>query len=153
MVAKVHSRLVRRGHCRQMFGKVKSKKSQVPPTPTQETLVPSRLRELCGPNDEMYSALARLLLLDPDRIVSPMDSILMEAQESESKGNSLKAEVGYRVAGSLSLWKADSDGVRKYFTKASTIAGPSHSEYAFLAQRAEEAVSLAKRFYETPTTL
>ena len=136
-----------------MFGKGKTKKGQVSQSPTRETPAPSRLRELCGPNDEMYSALARLLLLDPDRVVSPMDSILMEAQENESKGNSLKAEVGYRVAGSLSLWKADSDGVRKYFAKASTIAGPGHSEYAFLAQRAEEAVTIAKRFYETPNTL
>jgi hypothetical protein len=134
-----------------MSGKGKNKNPDSQQSSPQENPAPSRLRELCGPNDEMYSALSRLLLLDPIKIVSPLDSILTEAQDNESKGNKLKAEVGYRVAGGLSLWKADTDGVRRYFTKASTFDGPSRSVYTFLAQRADEAVGIAKRFYEIPT--
>jgi hypothetical protein len=136
-----------------MFGKGKKKPPDTPPSASPEISGPSRLRELCGPNDEMYSALSRLLLLDPSKIFSPMDSILAEAQDNESKGNKLKAEVGYRVAGSLSLWKGDTDGVRKYFAKASTLASAGHSEYSFLGQRADEAIGIARRFYETPTSL
>ena len=136
-----------------MFGKGKKKLPDSPQFASPETSGPSRLRELCGQNDEMYSALSRLLLLDPNKIVSPLGSFLTEAQDNESKGKKLKAEVGYRVAGSLSLWKGDADGVRKYFAKASTLASGSHSEYTFLSQRADEAIGIARRFYETPTTL
>ncbi len=136
-----------------MFGKGKKKLADASEPASQEISGPSRLRELCGPNNEMYSALSRLLLLDPNKIVSPLDRILAEAQDHESKGNRLKAEVGYRVAGSLSLWKGDNDGVRKYFAKASTLASAGHSEYTFLSQRADEAIGIARSFYETPTTL
>ncbi len=97
----------------------------------------------------MYAALSRLLFLDPKKIVPPMDTILTEAQDYESKGNRLKAEVGYRVAGGLSLWKGDADGVRKYFTKASMFAGEARPEYMTLTKRGDEAVGIARKYYET----
>ena len=111
-----------------------------------------RLRELCGQNEEMYAALSRLLFLDPKKIVSSLETILTEAQDSEMKGNRLKAEVGYRVAGSLSLWKGDPEGVRKYFTKASMFGGEARPEYRALTKRSDEAVAIARKFYEAPET-
>src|SRR5262245_63258164 len=101
-----------------MFGREKKKAAAPQPT-TPVVTVGGRLRDLCGPDEELYTALSRLLLLDPKKIVAPIETVLSEAQDYEMKGNRLKAEVGYRVAGSMSLWKGDAEGVRKYFTKAS----------------------------------
>lgn len=134
-----------------MFGKGRKKPEDPPEANAPEALAPSRLKELCGPNFEMYTAMSRLLLLDPGKITSPLDNVLLEAQDYESKGNKLKAEVQYRIAGGLSLWKGDSDGVRRYFTKASTLTGTAHPEYTLIAQRADEAVSIARKFYEVPS--
>ncbi len=130
-----------------MFGKGKKKANEAESNSVVVT-VSSRLRELCGPDEEMYTALSRLMFLDPKKIVSPMENVLTEAQDYEIKGNNLKAEVGYRIAGSMSLWKGDIEGVRKYFTKASTFAGEARPEYRTLAKRAEDAVSIARKYYE-----
>jgi hypothetical protein len=130
-----------------MFGKGK-KKSLDPQAATLVVSVSSRLRELCGPDEEMYSALSRLMFLDPKKIVSPFETVLSEAQDNETKGNTLRAEVGYRIAGSMSLWTGDAEGVRKYFTKASTFAGEARPEYRTVAKRADDAVSIARKYYE-----
>ena len=135
-----------------IFGKGK-KKSVDPQTTTMVVSVSSRLRELCGPDEEMYSALSRLMFLDPKKIVSPLQTVLTEAQESETKGNGLRAEVGYRIAGSMSLWTGDAEGVRKYFTKASTFAGEARPEYRTLAKRADDAVTIARKYYEASETI
>jgi hypothetical protein len=110
--------------------------------------VSSRLRELCSGDEDMYTALSRLLFLDPKKIVSPLQTVVSDATESEAKGNRLKAEVGYRIAGSISLWKGDADGVAKYFAKASTFAGDDRPEYKTLAKRPDNAVGIARRYYE-----
>jgi len=100
----------------------------------------------------MYTALSRLLFLDPKKIVSPIETVLSEAQDYEMRGNRLKAEVGYRVAGSMSLWKGDVEGVRKYFTKASVFAGEARPEYRAITKRSDEAVAIARKYYEVPET-
>ena len=130
-----------------MFGRGgKKKAAEIQPMPV--VTVSSRLRELCGGDEDMYTALSRLMFLDPRKIVSPLESVLSEAMESESKGNNLRAEVGYRIAGSISLWKGDAEGVRKYFTKASMFAGDSRPEYKTLARKADDAVGVARKYYE-----
>ncbi len=80
-----------------MFGRDKKKPvdSHQPSGPV--VVMGGRLRELTGPDEEMYTALSRLLFLDPRKIVSPLETILTEAQDYEVKGNKLKAEVGYRI--------------------------------------------------------
>ncbi len=132
-----------------MFGREKKKPSETP-SGMVVVSVSSRLRELCGGDEEMYSTLSRLMFLDPRKIVSPLQSVLSEAEDSESKGNNIKAEVGYRIAGSMSLWKGDSEGVRKYFMKASTFAGEHRPEYRIVAKRADEAVNITRKYYEAP---
>src|SRR5436309_6936649 len=134
-----------------MFGR--EKKKMAPPQPYGPVVtVGGRLRELCGSDEEMYTALSRLLFLDPKKIVSPIETVLSEAQDYEMRGNRLKAEVGYRVAGSMSLWKGDVEGVRKYFTKASVFAGEARPEYRAIAKRSDEAVAIARKYYEIPET-
>ena len=107
----------------------------------------ARLLELCGGNTELYQSLGRLMILDPKKINLPLGSFLTEAQEFETQGNKLRAEVAYRVAGALSLYQGDVDGVRKYFTKASAIGGSSRTEYQTLMSHLEDAVEVAKKYY------
>jgi len=135
-----------------MFGRDKKKNAAPPPTAPVVT-VGSRLRDLCGSDEELYTALSRLLLLDPKKIVSPIETVLSEAQEYEMKGNRLRAEVSYRVAGSMALWKGDAEGVRKYFTKASAFAGEARPEYQAITKRSDDAVSIATKYYEAPETV
>src|SRR5881296_2768300 len=147
MVAELSYRAHSRGCDALIFGKGKK------PEDLRNTAVvvttSSRLRDLSGGDEELYSALSRLMFLDPKKIVSSLERVLVEAQESESKGNNLRAEVGYRIAASMSLWKGDTEGVRKYFTKASTFAGEARPEYRTLAKRADAAVAIARKYYET----
>ncbi len=131
-----------------MFGRSSKKKTADPQVTMTVVTISSRLRELCSGDEDMYSALSRLMFLDPRKIVSPLESVLSEAQEYESKGNNVRAEVGYRIAGGISLWKGDAEGVRKYFTKASMFSGEARPEYKTLAKRADDAVSIARKYYE-----
>src|SRR2546425_12531749 len=128
------------------FGKAKQK--DPPLEATAETLATNRLRELCGGDDDLFSAMSRLMFLDPKKILIPLDRVLSEAQDYEAQGNKLRAEVGYRIAGGISLYKGDLDGVKKYFEKAASFAGDSHPEYQAILKRSDEAVSIARKYYD-----
>ncbi len=91
--------------------------------------------------------------MDPKKIHTPIGNFLDEARDFETKGNSLRAEVAYRIAGGVSLYKGDVDSVRTYFSKAASFSGDSRPEYRVVAKRADEAVSIAKKFYETSEPL
>jgi hypothetical protein len=75
------------------------------------------------------------MFLDPKKITVPLDAVLKEAQDYEAQGNKLRAEVGYRIAGGISLYKGDVEGVNKYFAKAASFAGDSHPEYQIILKR------------------
>jgi len=107
-----------------------------------------RLRELCGGDAELYGALSHLLFLDPKKIMTPLDRVLSEAQENEARGNKLRAEVAYRIAGGISLYRGDLDGVSKYFSKAASFSGDSHPEYKAILKKSTEAVAVARKYYE-----
>lgn len=128
------------------FGKPKQKNSPV--ETTTDSVVANRLKELCGGDSDLYGVMSRLMFLDPKKITSPLDRVLTEAQEFEAQGNRLRAEVSYRVAGGISLYRGDLDGVRKYFEKAASYAGDSHPEYQILLKRSDEAVNVARKFYD-----
>jgi hypothetical protein len=93
------------------------------------------------------------MFLDPKKIMAPLDRVLTEAQEYEAQGNKLRAEVGYRIAGGISLYRGDLDGVKKYFEKAASFAGDSHPEYQTILKRSDEAVNIARKFYEEFSSL
>jgi hypothetical protein len=128
------------------FGKAKQKDSS--PGATPETLLTARLRDLCGGDVDLFNAMSRLMFLEPKKIMIPLDTVLSEAQEFEGKGNKMRAEVGYRIAGGISLYRGDLDGVNKYFSKAASFANESHSEYQTILKRSSEAVAVARKYYE-----
>lgn len=131
-----------------LFGRSKKTKEDVPAAPV-EASSSSQLKELCGSDNELYVALSHLLLLDPKKIQTPLGNFVDEARDFEVKGNPLRAEVAYRIAGGVSLYKGDVEGVRTYFSKAASASGDSRPEYRVMAKRADEAVSVARKFYES----
>lgn len=108
----------------------------------------SRLQELSGRDEELYRALSHLMFLDPNKIKSPIENVLGEAKDFEIKGNGLRAELNYRIAGGISLYRGDVEGVRKYFSKAASLAGDARPEYGTMAKRADEAITIARKYYE-----
>jgi len=130
------------------LGLGKSKHKDLSSGATPEVLVANRLRELCGGDGDLFSAMSRLMFLDPKKITTPLDRVLGEAQTYEAQGNKLKAEVEYRIAGGISLFRSDLDGVNKYFSKAASLAGDSHPEYQVMLKRGSEAVAVARKYYE-----
>ena len=115
--------------------------------------VTSRLQELCGGDEELYRALSNLMFLDPGKIFLPLENVINEARDYEMKGNSVRAEVGYRIAGGVSLYKGDTDGVRTYFGKAASLSNNARPEYTTLAKRADEAVTVARKYYENSDSI
>ncbi len=128
------------------FGRAKHKDPS--PGATAETLITNRLRELCGGDNDLFSTMSRLMFLDPKKIMIPLERVLSETQDYEAQGNKLRAEVGYRIAGGISLYKGDLDGVNKYFSKAASFASDSHPEYQIILKRSSEAVAVARKYYE-----
>jgi hypothetical protein len=128
------------------FGK--TNKKDAAPGANPESPASNKLRELSGGDSDLYGALSRLMFLDPKKITVPLDAVLKEAQDYEAQGNKLRAEVGYRIAGGISLYKGDVEGVNKYFAKAASFAGDSHPEYQIILKRSSEAVAVARKYYE-----
>jgi hypothetical protein len=133
-----------------LFGKKKNQPSPAEnPTENQEPIVLSKLQEITAGDDEMYRSLSRLLFLDPKKIFTSLEDAVSQATTFDSTGNRTRAEVWYRIAGGIALYRGDQDGVRKFFEKASSIAGDRRPEYKTIASRSQDAVNLARKFYES----
>lgn len=136
-----------------MIGLLGKKKNQTPdsgsPTENQEPMVLSKLQEITANDTEMYQTLYRLLFLDPKKITTSLEDAVSQASTFESSGNKTRAEVWYRIAGGISLYRGDAEGVRKFFEKASSIAGDRRPEYKTIANRSQDAVNVARKFYES----
>ncbi len=127
------------------FGKSKQKEQSEAAQP--ESIASKRLRALCGDDADLYRTMSRLMFLDPKKILSPLDKTLKEAEDYEAQGNKLRAEVSYRIAGGISLYRGDLAGVNKYFSKAASLAGDSHPEYQIILKRSSEAIAIAGKYY------
>lgn len=88
------------------------------------------------------------MFLDPKKITTSIDHVVSEAQGFEKQGDKLRAEVGYRIAGGIALSRGDQNGLKTYFEKASSLAGESKPEYQVLLKRSDQAVNVARKFYE-----
>jgi hypothetical protein len=133
-----------------VFGKKKNQSSpEGNPSENQEPMVLSKLQEITGDDAEMYRSLSRLLFLDPKKITTSLEDAVSQASTFDSTGNRTRAEVWYRIAGGIALYRGDSESVKKFFEKASSIAGDSRPEYKTIASRSQDAVNLARKFYES----
>lgn len=133
-----------------LFGKKKDQPSHADNLQeSQEPIVLSKLQEITAGDDEMYRSLSRLLFLDPKKITTSLEDAVSQASAFDSAGNRTRAEVWYRIAGGIALYRGDQDSVKKFFEKASSIAGDRRPEYKTIASRSQDAVNLARKFYES----
>ena len=135
-----------------MLGLFGRKKNQSSPAGNQlgtQEPVFSKLQEIAGTDTEMYQSLSRLLFLDPKKITTPLEDAVSQASTFDATGNKTRAEVWYRIAGGIALYRGDAESVRKFFEKASSIAANSRPEYKTIASRSQDAVNLARKFYES----
>ncbi len=128
------------------LGKPKQKNPAV--ETSSESVLSTRLKDLCGGDTDLYGAMSRLMFLDPKKINTTLEKVVSDAQSFEAQGNKLRAEVGYRIAGGISLSRGDLSGVKTYFEKASGFAGESHPEYQIILKRSNDAMNIAKKFYD-----
>ena len=140
--------MARKGHGQLTFGLFGKKKSQTQETMNPEPAVLSRLQELTGIDLEMYQSMSRLLFMDPKKITTSSEEAVSQAASFEATGDKIRAEIWYRIAGGIALYKGDAEAVRKFFEKATSISGVSKPEYKTVASRAQEAVSIAQKYYE-----
>jgi len=113
----------------------------------------SLLEELCRGDNELYSALSKTLLLDPEmtKRTGEMDARVEQAQEYEKNKDYLKARIAYQVAGELALFEGKVAQAQKLFKKAAEIdpAYINRSIFEFLAKKenAEKAIAVAQEYY------
>lgn len=115
---------------------------------SSESVAANRLKELCAGDADLYGAMSRLMFLDPKKITTTIDQVVSDGQGFEKQGDKLRAEVNYRIAGGIALSRGDSNGMRTYFEKAASMAGDSKPEYQVLLKRSDDAVNIARKFYE-----
>jgi hypothetical protein len=115
---------------------------------SSESVAVNRLKELCAGDADLYGALSRLMFLDPKKITTSIEQVVNDGQTFEKQGDKLRAEVNYRIAGGIALSRGDPNGVRNYFEKAASLAGDSKPEYQVVLKRSDEAVNIARKFYE-----
>jgi tetratricopeptide (TPR) repeat protein len=110
------------------------------------------LEELCGTNKELYEALSRTLLLDPEHMVKEgIEPHIQKAEEYEKAQNTMNARIEYQVAGQIALHDGKLPQVQKYFKKAAEIepnsAYTKAFEYFGKKENAEKAIAIAQEFY------
>jgi hypothetical protein len=132
-----------------LFGKKKNQSSPSGNPENPEPVLLSKLQEITGGDAEMYQSLSRLLFLDPKKITISLEDAVSQATTFDSAGSRTRAEVWYRIAGGIALFRGDPESVRKFFEKASSIAGDRRPEYKTIASRSQDAVNLARKFYES----
>jgi len=131
-----------------IFRKKEKEEKKEEAQPTQKTL----LEELCGDDMELYEALSRTIMLNPEITVKEgVDSHVGKAQEHEKAGNHVRARIAYQVAGEISLYEGKLAQMQKFFEKASEVdpnyANRNVFEYFGKKENAERALTVAKEFY------
>jgi hypothetical protein len=144
----MRSTLTGRGSGQLTIGLFGKKTPQTQANANPEPVILTRLQEITGNDGEMYRTMSRLLFMDPKKITTSLEEAVTQATAFEAAGSKTRAEVWYRIAGGIALYRGDVDGVRKFFEKAASISGNSKPEYATVASRSQEAVSIARKYYE-----
>jgi len=130
------------------FGIFRKEKKEAAAKPAQKTL----LEELCGGNDELYRALSRTILLNPQITVKEgIDSYIERAEEYEETGDRARARIAYQVAGEISLYNGKLAQAQKFFKKAAEVDPNFENrnifEYLSKKENTERALAVAQEFY------
>lgn len=128
--------------------KEKAKKAATKQIPEQKTL----LEDMCGKDKELYEALSRSILLNPETAAKEgVNSYVDKAEEFEKAGNHVKARIAYQAAGEISLYEGKLSQVQKFFKKAAEVdpKSPFKKMFDFYSKKenAERAMGIAREFY------
>lgn len=105
----------------------------------------SDLERICEGDKEAYEALRGTMFLDPRNISVSMREAEKNAEDSEKKGDRLKARAWYRTAGGLAIYEGDVNKVKEYFGKCAELS--SDKDYPIL-EIPERAVNKAQEYYQ-----
>jgi len=111
------------------------------------------LEDLCKGDNELYTALSRFLLLNPEmtRGAGEIDARIEKAQDYEKNKDYVRARIEYQVAGELALYEGKTAQVQKLFQKAAEADPnyPNRNIFEYLAKKenVEKAIAVAKEFY------
>jgi len=111
------------------------------------------LEDLCKGNNELYNALSRNLLLNPEMTkgAGEIDARTEKAQEYEKNKDYVRARIEYQVAGQLALYEGKTAQVLNLFKKAAEVDHdyPNRNIFEFLAKKenVDKAVAVAKEYY------
>jgi len=125
------------------------KKAKEAPIPARKTL----LEDLCKGDTELYNALSRTLLLNPEmtKNAGEIDARAGKAQEYENNKDFVKARIEFQVAGELALYEGKTAQVQKWFKKAAEVdpAYPNKNVFDYLAKKenADKAITVAQEYY------
>jgi len=118
----------------------------------KETVQKTLLEELCGGDSELYQALSRTILLNPEMTAREgINSYAEKAQQYEKTGDNVRARVAYQAAGEISLYEGKLAQMQKFFKKAAEV-DPNYVnrnvfEYYGKKENAERALAVAREFY------
>jgi len=111
------------------------------------------LEDLCKGDNELYSALSRTLLLNPEatKKTGEMDARVEKAQEHEKNKDYVRARIEYQVAAELALYEGKTAQVQKLFKKAAEIDPnyPNRNIFEFFTKKenTEKAIAVAQEYY------
>ena len=130
------------------WGISRKKKQKTEEKTVQKTL----LEELCGGNDELYQALSRTILLNPQLTAKEgIDSHIEKAQEYKKTGDKVRARISYQTAGEISLYEGKLAQAQEYFKKAADVDPKFENkkifEYFSKKENAEKALAVTQEFY------
>jgi len=107
---------------------------------------PSELEILCGGDKKVYLALFDTLLLKPPPKEFSIKGALEEARQKEEAGDILGVGLCYLLAGQISLFNGDVEGVKTYFGRYQELTGKKLTILDLGIP--ERAVEVAKVYYQ-----
>ena len=120
-----------------LFRRKKEKKSEA-------TKTLSELEQLCQNDKETYEALKDTMFLDPRKIETSIEEAVKKAKKFEQAKELLEANLWYRIAGGLAIYKGDVKKVKEYFGKCAKISGKKF----LILNNTKKAVAKAQEYYK-----
>lgn len=128
-----------------------AKAKVVQEVPKQETN--DVLKELCGSDEAMRSALSNFLLVDPrlqSQQIGSMDKLSEEANKALATGNKLRARISFEIAVRLALHYQDQVALERNLKLADRVTEEEgrREMHQTLLLNPEKALSIANQYYK-----
>jgi hypothetical protein len=114
------------------------------------------LYKLCDGNRDLFFALSRFVLLNPERQVGELDNIdrlIQQGKEEDSRHNSLKARVNFDEAAKLSLYYGDAKRAEQCLKLSEEVTGDPNfaKSHQVLLSNLAKVMKITKSYYKDDT--